>query len=426
MSVRQPEQEREDRRAELAARLREMTEERKAELARSDSAPPVAPVEKAPPVATTPEPSVASTPEPADAPSPPPPEASAPQSADTPVPQPANAPNKQPADEVSAVEAPTRRPLTEEPSVAHEPIPEVKPVSSTAAARTGRAGAGFLRASAGLLKLGSRMERFRPNRAAAKEGDESRPVTRRVRRAWSLPAILIGLALAGAIALWQLGGTSQPAISDGALSAAETAGENRTATRGSPSDERTNLANPEPEVGEAGVAELGSEVASAVTSVDETWTPPPPAREIAVEIADPEAGGISTSQVSLDLAQPTIRPPEPVAGQASKPDAADATERPTLFAYEVAPKLENPGEIRRALQNLYPTQLRNAGVEGTVVVRVFVDETGAVAAKQVTESSGYELMDEAALEAADRMRFSPAMNRDKRTSVWLELPITFR
>jgi len=36
------------------------------------------------------------------------------------------------------------------------------------------------------------------------------------------------------------------------------------------------------------------------------------------------------------------------------------------------------------------------------------------------------VMDEAALSAAEKMRFAPAMNRDKATAVWLALPITFR
>jgi TonB family protein len=40
-------------------------------------------------------------------------------------------------------------------------------------------------------------------------------------------------------------------------------------------------------------------------------------------------------------------------------------------------------------------------------------------------SSGHPQLDEAALRVAPEMRFSPAMNRDKRVQVWVEIPIAF-
>jgi outer membrane biosynthesis protein TonB len=35
-------------------------------------------------------------------------------------------------------------------------------------------------------------------------------------------------------------------------------------------------------------------------------------------------------------------------------------------------------------------------------------------------------LDEAALQVADVIRFSPALNRDKRVPVWISLPINFQ
>jgi len=45
---------------------------------------------------------------------------------------------------------------------------------------------------------------------------------------------------------------------------------------------------------------------------------------------------------------------------------------------------------------------------------------------QVNESSGYEALDQAALNVAEVYRFSPALNRENQVAVWVALPITFQ
>jgi protein TonB len=102
------------------------------------------------------------------------------------------------------------------------------------------------------------------------------------------------------------------------------------------------------------------------------------------------------------------------------------TQRPTFIPYDVPPKLENSGEIQQLLEQAYPSQLRDAGIEGTVILWILIDEQGTVQEAQVKESSGYDLMDEAALNTAEKMIFAPAMNRDRATAVWLAQPITFK
>jgi TonB family protein len=58
----------------------------------------------------------------------------------------------------------------------------------------------------------------------------------------------------------------------------------------------------------------------------------------------------------------------------------------------------------------YPPSLFRDGVEGTVILRMFVDETGAVVGDStiVAESSGYPALDSAALAGVTEMRFAPA------------------
>jgi TonB family protein len=56
----------------------------------------------------------------------------------------------------------------------------------------------------------------------------------------------------------------------------------------------------------------------------------------------------------------------------------------------------------------------------------FIDEEGKCVRSLVQESSGYLLLDEAALRVAEIVEFTPACNRDKRVPVWISLPLTFK
>ncbi len=61
----------------------------------------------------------------------------------------------------------------------------------------------------------------------------------------------------------------------------------------------------------------------------------------------------------------------------------------------------------------YPAQSRRFGEEGTVVLRVELDETGRVAVARVSSSSGHARLDEAALAAVRTWRCTPAMRNDQ-------------
>lgn len=63
----------------------------------------------------------------------------------------------------------------------------------------------------------------------------------------------------------------------------------------------------------------------------------------------------------------------------------------------------------------YPSDAVRAGWEGTVVIRVLVDTGGTAAAVTVRSGSGYASLDEAAVQAVKRWRFTPA--RQGRTTV---------
>ena len=90
--------------------------------------------------------------------------------------------------------------------------------------------------------------------------------------------------------------------------------------------------------------------------------------------------------------------------------------------YTQEPRLANPEEVARALQRAYPPLLRDAGIGGTVVLWLYVNEEGRVVKVQVNRSSGYAALDEAALSLAPMMVFTPAAF-SSRTMVGL-IPVT--
>jgi protein TonB len=74
----------------------------------------------------------------------------------------------------------------------------------------------------------------------------------------------------------------------------------------------------------------------------------------------------------------------------------------------------------------YPALAVRRGYEGTTLLRVRVLEDGRVAVVEVKESSGYRILDEAALRAVRPWRFTPALMAGKPVASWVLVPIAFK
>jgi protein TonB len=74
----------------------------------------------------------------------------------------------------------------------------------------------------------------------------------------------------------------------------------------------------------------------------------------------------------------------------------------------------------------YPPASRRAGEEGTVRLKVLVDETGRPKDVQIAQSSGFSRLDDAAKQAVRRWRFEAATNGNGPISVWTQVAITFK
>jgi len=76
----------------------------------------------------------------------------------------------------------------------------------------------------------------------------------------------------------------------------------------------------------------------------------------------------------------------------------------------------------------YPAAVYQQRISGTVLLRLFVDETGRVApdSTRIQESSGYPALDSAALAAAPRLRYAPALRNGVAVASLFTQPIRFR
>ncbi len=157
----------------------------------------------------------------------------------------------------------------------------------------------------------------------------------------------------------------------------------------------------------------------------EVTVPPKPR-----EIQRPAAPVISTAEIDEGLTIPrTTFEENPVGVLPPPPDSAATSsmaETPGFTPMTVRPDIKNRDELERALAREYPPLLRDAGIGGTAEVWFQIDEEGVVRQTLIKTGSGHRALDQAALQVAGIIEFTPALNRDKRVPVWISLPITFR
>lgn len=89
---------------------------------------------------------------------------------------------------------------------------------------------------------------------------------------------------------------------------------------------------------------------------------------------------------------------------------------------------ELPVLINRESPVEYPANLFRQEVEASVMLRLFVTETGVVVPEstRVAESSGYPALDSAALAGVSSMTFAPARQNGEPVSTLFLQPVQFR
>lgn len=85
-----------------------------------------------------------------------------------------------------------------------------------------------------------------------------------------------------------------------------------------------------------------------------------------------------------------------------------------------------PPHLVRRVQPDYPEAARQTGKEGTTLLRFVVSAGGRVSDVQVVRSSGSDVLDDAAGDAVERWRFSPAKDGEGRdVACYITVPISF-
>lgn len=107
-------------------------------------------------------------------------------------------------------------------------------------------------------------------------------------------------------------------------------------------------------------------------------------------------------------------------GEDSVPRQEDPVATPRGFEPPVVTNAESPVA--------YPADLYTEGVEGTVILRLFVDESGTIVldSTQIVEGSGYPQLDTAALAGVSEMRFAPARRDGQPVATSFLQPVHFR
>jgi len=162
--------------------------------------------------------------------------------------------------------------------------------------------------------------------------------------------------------------------------------------------------------------ELDEEVQIIIEQIDIPQTeqfdrPPPPARpSVPVESESEDiADDVTLEEFTLDEFDAWDAPPPPPEGPRVK-----------FIPYD------DPPVPLRPIKPKYPEIAQEAGIEGTVVVQVFVDARGRVKETVILKGIPNTGLDEAATQAIRLERFKTARQRERAVGVWISIPVNFR
>ncbi len=87
--------------------------------------------------------------------------------------------------------------------------------------------------------------------------------------------------------------------------------------------------------------------------------------------------------------------------------------------------VEKEPQVVKEVKPTYPELAMRAGIEGRVIVKIWVDKDGKPH-KAIVMKSDAEIFNKAAIEAAMQYRFTPAIMNHGPVAVWVVIPFTFK
>ncbi len=91
---------------------------------------------------------------------------------------------------------------------------------------------------------------------------------------------------------------------------------------------------------------------------------------------------------------------------------------------EFVPVEQVPELIEQAMP-VYPKEAEKKKITGKVYIRALIDKNGDPVKVKVAKSSGNGLLDKAALEAAKKNKYKPAIQNKQPVAVWISYPVEF-
>jgi len=85
---------------------------------------------------------------------------------------------------------------------------------------------------------------------------------------------------------------------------------------------------------------------------------------------------------------------------------------------------DTPPRVKHRVQPYYPWEAKRAGLQGSVLLHLFIDKHGTVTMACVAISL-HPLLDKEALKAARLTRFYPALRKGVPIGVWVAYPVRF-
>lgn len=163
--------------------------------------------------------------------------------------------------------------------------------------------------------------------------------------------------------------------------------------------------------------------------------PPPPAPPVATPTPPRPRPRPAPQPLPLPVAVATpepstlapVAPPSPPATPApAEPVVAAAP--PTPPAPPAPPRIEMPSSSADYLNNPrppYPPLSKRLGEQGKVVVRVYIEVDGTASRAEVRQSSGFERLDQTAVQTVQRWRYVPGKRAGVPEAMWFNVPINF-
>ncbi|HEX5738614.1 MAG TPA: TonB family protein [Hydrogenophaga sp.] len=164
--------------------------------------------------------------------------------------------------------------------------------------------------------------------------------------------------------------------------------------------------------------------------------PPPPAPKPPPQVAKKPRPVVKPTPKPVPIPDPIPQTMEPAVITAPEPpppaeQAPVELSSPTINEAPVQPapmRIELPSSDADYLKNphpAYPALSRRLGEQGKVVIRIYINTDGSASQAEIRKSSGFERLDQTALQTVQKWRYVPGKRNGVPEAMWFNVPINF-